>query len=342
MSLTKQLLEALALNDTFAVEGEEIRDSSLVRRQRDLWRGLVQHPQTAGDRELLAICRLIADETEKNEIQDEAEVPLRIVKLLAPFVKDEEKFRNLFASNRTNCIAIGLAFCSDFATVPGKGIDENFGVLAVTLKAVGYRMLLADDHPVKKALNRLAEEYNATNNSFRSFFNDAKSRTSELEGIYADKLKLEEPSKYFSLKARTHRTVAMWSGSLSVILLVSFLVIVGTIGRDVLNNYSDKITAQNVYIYGLAAVSTVGALAWIVRILNKIFLQNLALLADARHREVLIKLFLAIQLEAGSRPDERERILILNALFRGLGDSKEEDVAPPSLLDLIQKSKTNS
>ncbi len=87
----------------------------------------------------------------------------------------------------------------------------------------------------------------------------------------------------------------------------------------------------------LAAITIpVAAIAWILRLVSRFALQNLSLANDAGQRKVSIDTYAKLVGTAGAL-DEKDRAIMLNAIFRPLPGASESDIAPPNLLDFVGK-----
>jgi uncharacterized membrane protein YeaQ/YmgE (transglycosylase-associated protein family) len=81
-------------------------------------------------------------------------------------------------------------------------------------------------------------------------------------------------------------------------------------------------------------------LLWLLRLLVRFALQRFALAADAQERVVLTKTFLAYEKVEGLEFKSEERLIMLNALFRGATKADFDDAAPASIMDrIIDKMK---
>jgi hypothetical protein len=85
---------------------------------------------------------------------------------------------------------------------------------------------------------------------------------------------------------------------------------------------------------GMALVPIL-AVAWFLRLMVRVAIQNLAQLDDARQREAATATYLSLLADQTHAITPEERALALSALFRPASGAGE-DVAPPSFLDLIR------
>ncbi|MGB0683984.1 MAG: hypothetical protein ACPGOV_14835 [Magnetovibrionaceae bacterium] len=77
------------------------------------------------------------------------------------------------------------------------------------------------------------------------------------------------------------------------------------------------------------------AIAWFMRLCSRFIFHSLEGKADAERRALMADTYLALKNEEGSELDEKERFLILNALFRPPGAKSDDDAPPPNLLEIL-------
>ena len=207
-----------------------------------------------------------------------------------------------------------------------KDYGERFDDLFVELEA---RVDTFD-----KRLNEAATRQKQNEDEIAAFWESARSdlytlkTTYEtdiktLKATYEEKLRLEAPASYWAKKKTVHAWLYWCSGG-------AFLSAIAGIGYAAWS-WPDEIVAflprSEGRELGLSALVffTVPALfiAWGLRVVLRLFNENLALAADAKMRSTMITTYLALT-QAGSATAE-ERFLILNAIFRPPGAAAAED-----------------
>ena len=88
-----------------------------------------------------------------------------------------------------------------------------------------------------------------------------------------------------------------------------------------------------------ALVITVPALGyfWVLRLVSRIFVSNLASMSDAAERSIMISTFLALLADKNEPVKTEERLLILQAIFRRGPGMPGDDAPPPNLLELLTR-----
>lgn len=79
---------------------------------------------------------------------------------------------------------------------------------------------------------------------------------------------------------------------------------------------------------------------WLLRLISRIFVMNLAGMSDAGHRATLISTFLAMTKSKDTNITPEERLLLIQGIFRAPGGAGD-DAAPGAMLENIAKSILN-
>ena len=136
-------------------------------------------------------------------------------------------------------------------------------------------------------------------------------------------------------KYDAHWNSFKWGGSIFITLIVALLFIGGWNSASIATFVKDLASQSSVF--GTLAVVTVpvAGIAWVLRLISRFTLQNLNLAHDAQQRRVTIETYANLVGTASAIAQEKDRAIMLAAIFRPLPGSHSPDVAPPSLLDLI-------
>lgn len=126
--------------------------------------------------------------------------------------------------------------------------------------------------------------------------------------------------------------IALWL-STSAFVLGIFGTIMGMygIGPDYARHVIEVTGDRQIVVTGLIIAPVLG-IAWILRIISRFILQNLALREDARQRRAIASTFVRLIGEVGGISRE-ERAIAIGALFRAPAGGGEGDITPPSILD---------
>lgn len=164
---------------------------------------------------------------------------------------------------------------------------------------------------------------------------DLKAEITNLENTYHEKLRLEAPAKYWETVAGAARREAGWwlfgFIALVVIGIGAILYFWGAISSSL------DVLLKDAPLGGVAIVSLVGlAYGWVLKHFSRGFIQNMQTAADAAHRRVMVMTYLGLAKDPETEIGEKERALILNALFRPAPPHSSDDGPPAGLLELIR------
>lgn len=156
----------------------------------------------------------------------------------------------------------------------------------------------------------------------------------ELENVYQEKLGLHSAVTYWGTKAVRHKNLAI---GFAVATIVAFCI-VGlflylTITKLKIEGTIANLTFTEVGL--VALVATIGV--WIIRILVRILLSNMHLFSDAKERETMMQTYLAL-INEGKMPEDEDRRLILQALFRPSSTGiVKDDASPPFMAEWVKR-----
>jgi len=167
---------------------------------------------------------------------------------------------------------------------------------------------------------------------------EGKSMLESKKNELVENLILQDVMSLWDSKARSHKLWFYIGGALFVALIA------GPIALGVNNFPQLAATVQSVLPtgtsvpWGSLVIFTIPALgyAWILRLVSRFTLQNLTLADDAAQRSVMAKTFVRLVAE-DKADDEKDRAIMLNALFRPIPGAKEQDLQPPSIADFVSK-----
>jgi hypothetical protein len=153
--------------------------------------------------------------------------------------------------------------------------------------------------------------------------------------VYNNKLALLAPTTYWTTKSVEHKNAAQIFGGAFLFVLAAALVafVWYQPHLDVLTATS----AEKSIVATMAPIVAFGfAVIWILRILGRQLAKHLQLRDDAKERETMVMTFLAMMNEKETTGvSEKDRILILHALFRPASGSAPDDAPPAHWFDLL-------
>lgn len=186
---------------------------------------------------------------------------------------------------------------------------------------------------------------------FNTWFNDTKTtqwqswydpttkRVKELEDTYREKLKLEEPARYWSERAGKLKTQG-WIALSLIILLVgitcwSLAEILWTAPEQIYESWfgDDKSAAIR---WSIIYITLISFIAFAIRALTKFMFSSFHLARDCEERHTLTYFYLSLLKD--SNVDEKDRQLIMQSLFsRAETGLLKDDSSPTMPSDAIGK-----
>ncbi len=192
---------------------------------------------------------------------------------------------------------------------------------------------------IESLKNQTEEHITKMNSDSTSFFEDCTKRRNELEVLYNEKLKLEEPAKYWQEMENDYKEKARFWVIMSVI--VALVTMAGlVIVLALLPNLFSK-DSHWIDVFKNSAIITIflSIAVYILRLFVKLATSSFHLARDAKERNKLAYFYLA--LIAKGAVDEKERSIILNALFSradtGLLKGDSAPTMPTGVTEIIGK-----
>ena len=186
---------------------------------------------------------------------------------------------------------------------------------------------------------KASEHLNKMEDDRTVFFEDCETRIKELELLYREKLRLEEPAKYWKKledhyvkKTKTCTVASVVTAIITIILLILIVICLPDI-------YSKDAHWMEIFRNSAAITVLISIAVYILRLFVKLAMSSLHLSRDARERDTLAYFYLAL-IEKGA-VEEKERAIILNALFSradtGLLKGDSAPTMPIGVTEIINK-----
>jgi hypothetical protein len=155
-------------------------------------------------------------------------------------------------------------------------------------------------------------------------------RMDSIESVFREKMALRGPVEYWSKRQEHHKDFAVGFGILSFILIVVGGSALALWASRVFGAIPDNGSPKAWQLASLVIVAVF--LTWAIRLVIRLFLSHSHLNTDAAERVVMTQTYLAL-LEENKLAEEKDRSLILGALFRPASDGmvKEENIPHPML-----------
>ena len=135
--------------------------------------------------------------------------------------------------------------------------------------------------------------------------------------------------------SKYQKTHENWLRTITI-LIVIFVILMVAFGGHYIKTFPKKADGDYGYVVILLSIIPIIAIAWILKFFGRIVSNALVLKEDAELRDAMLNTYFALIGDPEAKFDSKERILIINAIFRPLPGHQSEDVAPPTLADLAK------
>ncbi len=177
------------------------------------------------------------------------------------------------------------------------------------------------------------------NRDFKTFNAESNKRMKELETTYRDKLKLEEPAKYWSRRSKELKK----HGNLTLFIMIGLILIVVTSLGLLL-----WITPEQIYEsffegdksgairWSIIYITIISFMAFAIRAVNKVMFSSFHLARDCEERFTLTYFYLSLLKDSAVGKEEKK--LIMQALFsRAETGLLKNDSSPAMPNEIIEK-----
>ena len=180
---------------------------------------------------------------------------------------------------------------------------------------------------------------NTKNEQWQKWFDPTVKKITELENTYKEKLKLEEPAKYWSERAQKLKKQAWWG----LVAFVFLIIIVCCILCYVLMNTPEDLL-ENLFKgniggaikWAIVFTTLISFFAYAIRAVSKVMFSSFHLARDCEERHTLTYFYLSLLKD--SKVADSERQLIMQSLFsRADTGLLKEDSSPTMPNDYISK-----
>jgi hypothetical protein len=174
---------------------------------------------------------------------------------------------------------------------------------------------------------------------FTTWYEQSVQKITELENAYSEKLKLEEPAKYWDSRAKELKKQGWWASGIAiafVMLVCIFLGIVLTQTPDFIYASwfgEDKSAAIK---WTMIYVTLISFIAFTIRALLKVVFSSFHLARDCEERHTLTYFYLSLLKDA--KVNDKDRRLIMQSLFsRAETGLLKDDSSPTMPNDIISR-----
>ena len=202
---------------------------------------------------------------------------------------------------------------------------------------------LRDDHKQLSEMRdghheKLATMQDAHQKRHADLVADHLAEMARLRVAYETEMKLKAPAEYWADKRKDHRTAAIWAFGTFAGLVALGIAGIATYAPALVQEMRGGGSESRLGLSD-ALVIIVPALGyfWVLRLVSRIFVSNLASMSDAAERSIMISTFLALLADKNDPVTTEERLLILQAIFRPGPGMSGDDAPPPNLLEILSR-----
>ncbi|REA58181.1 hypothetical protein DSL64_21475 [Dyadobacter luteus] len=180
--------------------------------------------------------------------------------------------------------------------------------------------------------------FSSTSDTFGTFNTDSNTKIKALEDLYSEKLKLEEPAKYWETRAKKMNERGWDFAHCLIALVVCTGIFLGfllwhlpdTIFLSFLGD--DKSAAVR---WSIIFITFISFIAYAVKALTKAMFSAFHLASDCNERHTLTYFYLSLKKD--TTIDKEEKQLIMQSLFSRADTGLLKDDSSPSMPGLIEK-----
>jgi hypothetical protein len=171
----------------------------------------------------------------------------------------------------------------------------------------------------------------------KEFLEENKKDIDAFKRALSEDIKLKASSSLWASRAAWHRLAAIfWFIAFSA-TVVGLLVFVVQNVKAISDSLPREADGHFPYVSVIFVLIPALGAAWFLRLISRFINSNQLLADDARHRQAMTRAYLALVADKNSKVTENDRLVMLTALFRPLPGGQSEDVAPPSILDILKR-----
>lgn len=179
---------------------------------------------------------------------------------------------------------------------------------------------------------------------FEEFCSGSDKKIKELENAYQEKLKLEEPAKYWSDRARMLKRQGWIAFSVLIVLVLTALYSLGKLlwvtPQQIYESFFDGDKSAAIR-WSIIYVTFISFMAFVIKTVTKVLFSSFHLARDCEERHTLTYFYLALLKD--SAVDKEDKKLIMQALFsRAETGLLKDDASPTMPNDIMGKFMSKS
>lgn len=192
-----------------------------------------------------------------------------------------------------------------------------------------------------KAANAEVSEYvRNQRDSWGEFFRSAKGDYDGLKRAYEEQLRLQAPATYWRKRAEVTSLAAKFALVFFAAGAIFLAWAVVEHGPSLLARLAEVGEVDSLGTLAMLSIPTLTVL-WVLRQIARLFVTNLESSADAKLRETMATTYLALAKEGTGSVGEKERLMVLEALFRPPAPHNADDGHFGGALEILTRRNSN-
>jgi len=220
-----------------------------------------------------------------------------------------------------------------------KHMKEQAGSVGATAQLNQHKAEKSLEHMKATIDNHISESRSNLEQNFTNLSGEIsklKEEIPKIKQLAHESAALNSSKEIWQKRISKYKTTH-WVWLLTITVLTSvFVSLMVTHGVEYVQKLPKKTDGDYAYAVILFSIIPVIAIAWILKFFGRIVSNALVLKEDAELRDAMLNTYFALIGDPEAKFDSKERILIINAIFRPLPGHQSEDVAPPTLADLAK------
>lgn len=190
----------------------------------------------------------------------------------------------------------------------------------------------------KTARSQFDEDMAAVRKEWAAFTEGARAEIAAARAQATEAGIMTGATQLWSRKATRH-AISFWLGLLTLVCAVAAsLYLLAEAGPRIFASLPKKTDGEVSYVVAFSMVAAIVGVGWLLRFLGRFVTENMMMQSDAVQRRVMLQTYLSLVGDANAKMEQADRTLVLNAIFRPLPGHQSEDVAPPTLADVVKSA----
>ncbi len=165
---------------------------------------------------------------------------------------------------------------------------------------------------------------------------ELQANISAIDSAARSKLQLKQPASLWMQKSEKHQLKSILFGCAFVALISLFAFVCWYFSESYIKALPKTKDGELSLVAASLIALPIVAIAYCLRIVIRLMNINLDLADDSRQRSAMIETYLSLLADPKTNFDDKDRAVLLTAIFRPVNAS-QPDVSPPTIADLLKR-----